>query len=325
MKKTKSFSALLLFVLIFSFGCQENRKILNEQKPNYENSENWVSVPDNIDKAVDVFYVYPTVFSGTVDLNMNIEEEKNRARVQNVTKKQGGVFMEQCNFFAPYYRQMSLDGLTMPQDTVDKYFSIGYADVKDAFNYYLKNYNNGRPFIFAGHSQGTMNLINIMKERFDNPELNKKLVAAYLIGYSVTLDDLAQCSWMKIAEKDNDIGVIITYNTQSEDASDSPVLLADAQCVNPLNWTRLNEYAPKEMNHGAAFFNENGEIDSLIVNFTDARINEIGALIATTPDVDQYSNDAFPRGVFHVQDYYFFYNNLKENVGVRVNAYINSH
>jgi hypothetical protein len=36
--------------------------------------------------------------------------------------------------------------------------------VKDAFEYYLKNYNNGRPIIIAGHSQGSGHGARILKD-----------------------------------------------------------------------------------------------------------------------------------------------------------------
>jgi hypothetical protein len=59
--------------------------------------------------------------------------------------------------------------------------------VEVAFNYYIDNLNQGRPFILAGHSQGTMALIDLIKNRFGNdPELRDRLVAAYFIGYTVT-------------------------------------------------------------------------------------------------------------------------------------------
>ena len=144
-----------------------------------------------------------------------------------------------------------------------------------------------------------MILIDMMKKMFDQPELQERLVAAYLIGYSVTSDDLANHPWMKLAQRTDDVGVIITYNTQSENATGSPVLLPGAQCVNPLNWTTSSEIAPKELNLGALFFNDAGEIDSIVPQFTSAWINEKGALVAPIPTIDLYSGGSFPRGIYH--------------------------
>lgn len=293
----------------------------NNKEPNYSETYYWASIPESLEKDVDVFFVYPTLFGGTGVMNMDITDSNMRGLVQAVLPKQAAVFENDCNIYAPYYRQMAMDGLTMDSLEQDKYFSIGLADVEKAFDYYIDHLNNGRPFIFAGHSQGSMLLIQLMKDRLEDTVLMKKLVAAYIIGYSVTDDDLAQYEWLKIAESADDIGTIITYNTQSEFAMGSPVLLPNAHCVNPLNWKKSSEYASKEMNLGAVFFNANGEIDSIVPQYTDAWIGNNGALTVGAPDSNSIDVGSFPKGVYHIYDYSFFFNNLIENVGVRINAF----
>ena len=60
---------------------------------------------------------------------------------------------------------------------------FAYQDVKAAFEYYLKHYNNGRPIIIASHSQGTWHAESLLHDYFENDStLRKRLVAAYLIG-----------------------------------------------------------------------------------------------------------------------------------------------
>ena len=311
---------LLLLILLMSVSCGDN-STESVQTPDYSDDYNWASNPSVADKGVDVFYVYPTLFGGRENKNMDITDDQMRSLVQAVIPKQAGIFYEECNIYVPYYRQMSMDGLYLNAEERNSFYSIGYNDIERAFDYYITNLNAGRPFILAGHSQGSQILIQLIKDKFANDKLMKKLVAAYLIGYSVTDEDLSECDWLKIAECADDTRVIITYNTQSETAFGSPVLLPGANCVNPLNWTRTNEYAPKELNTGAVFCNANGEVDSTVNNFTDARIDENAALIAETPDPAVYSSAPFPTGVYHKLDYSFFFNNLKENVTIRINSY----
>lgn len=317
-------SFLLLVVLPVTFtSCNDNSTNSNPSSNiYYEDCYNWASLPSSIEKEVDVFFVYPTIFGGTGEMNMDITDDNLRIRVQTTLLKQASVFNKDCNVYAPFYRQMAFDGLSMDEEIRNKYFVVGLNDVKQAFTYYINNLNNGRPFILAGHSQGSEVLINLMKDIFNDSELMDKLVAAYIIGFSVTNDDLAQYKWLKIAESADEIGAIITYNTQSVNATGSPVLLANANCVNPLNWLTTSEYAPKEKNLGAVFFKENGEIDSNVSHFTDAWIDENGALVAGNADVEVYSSPSFPKGVYHRYDYSFFYNNLIENVAVRIESYL---
>ncbi len=314
---------VVCFVLITALlvSCN-NQGIENQQQPDYSDLSNWASLPSSIQKDVDVFFVYPTLFGGTGQMNMDIQNDTMRQLVQAALLKQSAVFKKKCNVYAPYYRQMAMDGLAMNEDERNKYLSVGMADVYLAFDHYLKHFNEGRPFILAGHSQGSQILINLMIDKFDDPVLMNKMVAAYVIGYSVTDDDLAQNEWLKIAESDGDIGVIITYNTQAENATGSPVLLSKANCVNPLNWKNTSEYADRALNSGAVFFKDNGAIDSIVPQFTDAWIDENGALAVGTPNIQTYSTSGFPRGVYHKYDYSFFFNNLMENVEVRVDSYL---
>jgi len=312
---------LVCMLMVGGLACEKNALLDGPQPLDYAEVFSWAARPDSVEKSVDVFYVYPTLFGGTGEMNMDITDDAMRQRVLDVLPKQCGVFGDHCNVYAPYYRQMAMDGLMLDGAERNGYFSIGAADIERAFEYYIAHLNQGRPFILAGHSQGAEVLIALMKDAFHRPELMGKLVAAYLIGYSVTNEDLAACSWLKIAQSADDVGVIITYNTQSEHATGSPVLLPGARCVNPLNWTSGSEYAPKNLHRGAVFFKADGSVDSVAAEFTDAWIDENGALVAGTPDIDDYSSPGFPRGVYHKYDYSFFFNNLKENVGVRVEAY----
>lgn len=315
----------LLLVLFWSLSACNNKNSSNtsttSKEPNYAEPYYWAAIPNSLEKEVDVFFVYPTLFGNTGAMNMDITDKNMRSLVQAVLLKQAAVFKNDCNIYAPYYRQIAMDVLSMDSLILDKYFSIGLADVEKAFDYYIKNLNNGRPFILAGHSQGSMVLIQLMKDKLENSKLMDKLVAAYLIGYSITDNDLSQFKCMKIAEAADDIGVIITYNTQTEFATNSPVLLANANCVNPLIWKTTTEYAAKELNLGAVFFKDNGEVDSIVPQYTDACIDNNGALIVSSHDSDNLNIGSFPKGVYHKFDYSFFFSNLCENVAVRIAAY----
>lgn len=329
-------SCLVALIIFNGCNCNSMKNAMNingtTEQPDYSEEYCWVAKAQTIDKAVDVFYVYPTIYFGTNPKNMDISDLSLRDNAKGLTVAQAGVYSPYANLFAPFYRQQSGE-LAAGNDGKDGYqdpvFQVGAEDIKRAFDYYIKHLNPDRPFILAGHSQGTMALINLMRKHFNDPDLQKRLVAAYLIGYSVTKDDLKKYPWMKLAQRENDTGVIITYNTEGTDAGPSLVLLPGAGAINPLNWRTDSTAADRDANLGAKFFNDStGELEEEIPNFAGAHVDiQKGVLIVTnmkTPKsdkIDLVNMGRWPKGVFHRYDYAFWFNNLKANVKKRITAY----
>jgi hypothetical protein len=304
----------------------------------YSDDYCWVHKPERVEKEVDVFYVHPTIYTAEYPDNMDISTPELRAYAQGLTVAQAGVYSASANLFAPFYRQQTAavqDKFTAAGGTnmyIDPSFQLGAGDVQAAFDYYLAHLNTDRPFIIAGHSQGTMTLINLMRNKFDDPALQKRLVAAYLIGYSVTRDDLKTYPWMKIAQGADDTGVVITYNTEGPGATGSPVYLDGAVAVNPLNWTADSTPAGRSEHMGAVFFNDAAgekieEIDHFAETYVDT---DKGVLVIknmkdpASPRIDLINLGRFPAGVYHRYDYAFFFNNLKANVKTRIHSYLNA-
>ena len=332
MKKIKI--VFLVGILVMTISCNNNSSE-SKQNLDYSDSYNWVSLPSTIEKDVDVFYVYPTIYTGKNPQNMDISDSSLRENAQGLLVAQAGVYSAYANLFAPFYRQQSaaLQSMDAGNDGKDAYqdpvFQVGAKDIERAFNYYLKHHNPDRPFILASHSQGTMTLISLMRSRFNDPALQKRLVAAYLIGYTITKDDLEKYPWMKLAQGKDDTGVIITYNTEGADAGPSPVLLPGAVAINPLNWKTDGTPADRDANLGAKFFDDaTGELIEEIPNFAAAHLDtQKGVLVVTnmkTPKsekIDFVNMGRWSEGVYHRFDYAFWYMNLQQNVSDRIDSY----
>jgi hypothetical protein len=205
------------------------------------------------------------------------------------------------------------------------YLEIAYNDVRAAFEYYIENLNNGRPIILAGFSQGSQLLLMLMEEYFDDPELCDKLVAAYCIGWRITEEDIRENPHLKVAERADDTGVIISFNTEAEGVEDSIMIPKGVKTlgINPLNWKTDSTPADKSLNKGACFTRYSGEIKKEIPQLTGAYLDEErGTLRVTDVAPSDYSNSLFPEGVYHLYDYQFFFRNLQENVSVRLERFL---
>ena len=174
-------------------------------------------------------------------------------------------YADSTNVFMPYYRQAGMPVMKKAwKETGDCEAAITgmpYDDITAALDYYFENYNEGRPFIIAGHSQGSCMTKLLLKKYFkDHPEYYDRMVAAYVIGYSVTKDDLEANPHLKFATGETDTGVIISYNTEgpknAEEKAETAVLLPNAISINPLNWKLDETYAPASENLGSLVVNE---------------------------------------------------------------------
>lgn len=319
----KYISIVFAFFLFISSGCFATHSVSSGQ-PDYAQAESWAFLPvGQTDKPVDVFYVYPTIFGGNGPERMDIADADLRHKADVQILINGGVFTDEANLFAPYYRQASIEVVWLAEQEADQLLKEGYQDVMSAFDYYMQHYNQGRPFILAGFSQGSMALLELMKAKFNNPQWQKQLVAAYLIGYSVTEQDLHKYPWLKMAQGETDTGVIVSYNTQLPHSGHSYVLKEGALGINPVNWKTDGTVAPASVHKGAVIFDAvTGEKREEVPHLSDTYLEkESGALVVQVDPVKYNASQAvFPTGVLHMYDYMFFYNNLKENVERRVSA-----
>lgn len=293
----------------------------------YSKEENWL-IQSDVTKEVDTFYIYPAAYLGPDDEFLpfsKIDNEYVKGAGKYFLKSQGSAFAEDTNVFTPYYRQFDprVAITYIKEDKLDLVSELWSRDIVDSFDYYIKNLNNGRPFILAGHSQGSR-LFAILLETYlkENKDIYERMVAAYLIGDSITKNYLEKNPHLKFAEKEDDTGVIISWNVEHLGITDeNPLLLDGCIAINPLNWKRDETPAGVELNISS--YLKKGEVKPGIA---DAKINlERGSLQCSTVDKMEYKPpmDIFPIGTYHSMDYGFYYGNIKKNVKVRVNAFLN--
>lgn len=292
---------------------------------NYSDKENWAYYGIGENKEADLFIVCPTVDMGYKNnYNMSMSDEEVRGYFIGELNMEKGIYEKNTCIYAPFYRQVSFPVYNLKSEQTDQYFKIAYADVREAFLYYMENLNNGRPLVLAGFSQGSDMILRLLKEFYNNEEYSRNLVAAYCIGWRITEDDISEYPWLKMAEGRNDTGVIISFNSEAEGIKESLLIPSGTKTlgVNPLNWKTDGTFAYSSENKGACFTDYGGNIVKEINNFSGAYLDEKrGSLIVTDVNPADYRNSLFPDGIYHLYDYQFFYRNLQENVTDRIEAF----
>ena len=255
-------SLILILIIVYILSLTVVPYKNEENATDYSKSEHWLSLPASVDKEVDVFWISPTTWQKVDDNDSNICNIDNPIMLIGTKLafyKDATAFENVGNIYAPYYRQGDAGYfLSMPSiEERDKFVGgIPKSDVFAAFDYYIMNYNNGRPFIIASHSQGTMIARFLLSEYMrENPEVYNRMIVAYIIGYSVTDEYLAENPHLKFAEGPNDTGVIISYNTEAPGATDNPLVFPGAISINPITWTREETLATAEQSLGSRVIN----------------------------------------------------------------------
>jgi len=331
---------LSLLLLITLFSCSDKYQAFRSQyqfkspdgNPDYGNLDYWAAHPwkhdpsDSVpaplrneirDSIADVFFLHPTTYTLKREKKQNadIDDDYINAKTDYSTILfQASVFNQQCRVFAPRYRQAHIANFfSKDKEKATKTFELAYEDLKNAFEYYLKNWNKGRPIIIASHSQGSLLAERLLKEFFEGKPLQKQLVVAYVIGWPVpkeyftslnmcadSLQTGCLCSWRTFRKG------FVPYYLKNENGN--------SYVTNPLNWTTGNEYASKKMNKGSVLT----KFNTIFYQTTDAQISN-GLLYVKKPKFP-WSFIYFTSN-YHIADINLYYLNIRENVKSRIDAF----
>ena len=325
---------ILFLGLFLVLGCKTNYTVVPfaEQgiptPPNYQNPEAWAVLPasypkeatllskESPNKAVDVFYVYPTLLTDRKNTawNADVTLEATRQEVLNTpVQYQASAWAAAGNVYVPYYRQGHYRGYVNPYTSDGKKaFAVAYEDVKRAFTYYLEHYNQGKPIILASHSQGSHHTKQIVKDFFDNTPLQNQLIAAYLVGIKVLPDEFKTIKPMYSA---SETGGFVSWNTYKK--GHLPKTYASwykgGVAVNPITWDDASLGTVD--NHKGVL---NSDLKIYPKALTVERID--GMIWASVPKIPKRFWLSFIKN-YHFADINLFWADIQQNALERVMAW----
>ncbi len=338
---------LSLLFLLFLFSCSGKfipkiltipfSQQLSPPAPDYNNRENWAVLPDKKDNAdrvpkckgckdeqataeADVFFIHPTLYLDTTakskQWNADVTDEVlNKKADETTILYQASVFNATGKIYCPRYRQAHLAAYyTTKKVDANQAFDLAYSDVKRAFQFYLDNWNHGRPIIIASHSQGTTHAIRLMQDFFDGKPLMKQLVAAYLIGIAVYDTSYIE---LKPCRDSTETGCYVTWRSYAQNYFPKGYVkpTREAICTNPLTWKTDSIYAPYKLNKGGLLKNFN----HVIPHFSDAQVHD-GVIRINKPHF--FLTPFFNYKNYHIVDYNLFYMNIRENAQLRLRKFL---
>ena len=309
--------------------------------PDYSESDFWLSLPENPDKDVDLIFLYPSSCNDPeADVICEIDNESMIEGAQRNFAQEATAFEPVANIYAPYWRQVN--GLKLQMMSFDEVDAAEWAeprtDVYAALDYYFENLNEGRPYFFAGHSQGSRLCYMVLSEYMkEHPEYYENMIAAYCIGDALTKNYLEENPHIRPAQSADDLGVVVSWNTEGPANKGKPslVMKPGAISINPLNWRVDETPADAELNLGTfvPHLADSG-IDELDIKADAVLDLERGSVMVMNPAFEKYTisnllgmkvlDQVFGPASYHGCDYSFFYLNIRENASTRSKAWFES-
>ncbi|QPC99584.1 DUF3089 domain-containing protein [Qipengyuania soli] len=284
-----------------------------------------------------VFFVPPTSYiKAGGDWNATLDDASTNSRARLFLKGLASPFNRADEIWAPKYRQAGAGAFLTDKPEAARAIDAAYADVLQAFRYFVESVDADKPIVLAGHSQGAAHALRLLREEVAGTPLEKRIVAVYAPGWPVSVEhDLpalpfpacaapaqTQCllAWSAFAE-DGDASLIMerykaTPGYDGQPRGDGPIL-----CVNPLTGSTGGN-APASANLGTLVPDEGMTSGSLVAGAVPARCGSNGLLYIGEPPT--LGEGVLPGGNYHVYDIPLFWKNVQEDVVARVKAWTQS-
>lgn len=279
----------------------------------YSNSEQDMTVYSRGNASADIFYVCSTETSDwineqgdTVHFADMTKAEHRAALYSEMRGVDSLVCPENCNFYAPYYNQATIEGLLRDTTCFVSRCAQATEEVIAAFDRYMQQDNNGRPFVLMGYSQGGYAVVELLKHL--TAEQAERMVAAYVIGYQVTEDDLSY-PYIRPAQGATDTGVTICYNSVASPQDEIAILSGQTAIgINPVHWRTDATPATYVFDYGGAHDTLTATLDTL------THLTVIEGYKGACPMLPFVGK----QGNYHCLEIPLYYRYLRENIAIRI-------
>ena len=289
-----------------------------------------------------VFFVHPTSYlplalSQQANWNDSIQDPVSGARARLFLRGMASAFNRADEIWAPKYRQAVVGAFLTDKPQAQQAIDAAYADVRAAFRYFVASVPANEPIVLAGHSQGALHILHLLKGEVAGTPLEKRIVAVYAIGWPISVEHDLPALPLPACAAPAQTGCIVTWSSFAQDADPSMLMTRYAAtpgldgkprgdgpilCVNPLTGT-TNGSAPASANLGTLVPSADLSSGTLVAGAVPARCNAKGLLIIGSPP--QMGEAVLPGNNYHVYDIPLFWRNLQKDVVQRAKAWTSAH
>ena len=318
--------------------------------PDYAKAAAWLSRPDLPDDPsrwtptghrpaahpeIAVFYVPPTTYYSKAGWNAPLDNEESRRWLRVFGWSEASAFNATGVVWSPRYRSATLGAFLTAAPDSARALDLAYGDVARAFDVFLAQVPASQPIIIAGHSQGSVHLMRLMKEKVANTPIARRIVAAYLVGWPISMEADIPAMGLPACTAPGEAGCILSWQSFAEPADPrmihelferSPGLTGTSRkgtamlCINPLTGAPGTAALPAA-NLGSLMPRADFVSAELKPGAVAARCDPSGLLLIGTPPKG-FDNYVMPGNNYHVFDYALFWGNVRADAAVRAKAFL---
>ena len=318
--------------------------------PDYADAAMWIARPDLASNPAlwtpeghrpaaapkaSLFFIHPTSYLQKSQWNAPIDDAESQLRARLFVRSQASAFNGAAEIWAPKYRQATFGAFLTTEADAGKALDFAYRDVLAAYDAFIVAVPADRPIILAAHSQGSLHLMRLLKERIGKSGEAKRVVAAYVVGWPVSVSADLPLLALPACTRAGEAGCMMSWQSFSEpadakmvtdvyDASTSEAGVARAGtamlCTNPLNYAAGPD-APATANLGTLIPNADFSNGVLQAAAVPARCDSRGFLLIgkNVPDLGPY---VLPGNNYHVYDYALFWANIRADAEARLAGFL---
>jgi hypothetical protein len=284
-----------------------------------------------------VFFVHPTTFLARNHWNAPIDHADSRMRAELAVRSMASVFNDEAGIWAPRYRQAALGTFLVDRPEAKQALAVAEGDARAAFATFVQNIPPGAPIILAGHSQGALITLHLLRDMVRGTPLAPRVVAVYLTGWRVSPRHDVPLTGMPACTRADQAGCIMAWMTFADPADPRQVLAMAAHypaldgtyddsaplCTNPLTGG-MGSIAPGSVNLGSLATGDELRRPALVLPSVGARCDPAsGVLLVSAPP--HLGDEILPGNNFTMYDFALFWRNLRADVAGREAVWLREH
>ncbi|MGB7409438.1 MAG: DUF3089 domain-containing protein [Pontixanthobacter sp.] len=293
------------------------------------------TIPNDAGEASDfaVFFIHPTSYLERSRWNAPLDDAESQRVARIYVRGMASAFNRADEIWAPRYRQATIGTFLTDRDEATQALDAAYSDIRQAFAFFVASVDEDTPIVLAGHSQGSLHLLRLLREDVAGSDIQDRVAAIYAIGWPISIrHDLPALGFPACATADQ-AGCIMSWSSYAEPADTDAFMDRYAAsigfdgtprgssailCTNPLTGGQADT-APATENIGTLIPEAGFTTGELVAGAVPASCRSDGLLSIGAPvEMGEY---VLPGNNYHIYDIPLFWANMQRGVVRRVAAW----